>query len=162
MSGLSQPLDGGNLTLMFGPLTPNQTAIVRIRQAVFQQEQGIAPELDWDGLDATAIHAIAHWQGDPIGTARIRYLQAQAKIERLAVLPAYRGQGIGRQMLLGVLDYLANQGLSTAFVHAQVASQEFYQKLGFTSQGPEFVEAGILHRKMTIQLSESAPAIQMS
>jgi len=162
MSAASQPPNLGNLTLVFGPWTTNPTAIVRVREAVFQQEQGIAPELDWDGLDATAIHAIAYWQGDPIGTARIRYLQAQAKIERLAVLPTYRGQGVGRQMLLGVLDYLANQGFSTAFLYAQTSTQGFYQKLGFTPQGPEFSEAGIPHRKMMIQLSESAPGSRTS
>lgn len=155
MNGSSQHPDLGSLTLVFGSLAANQTAIVRVREAVFQQEQGIAPELDWDGLDATAIHAIAYWQGDPISTARIRYLQAQAKIERVAVLPAYRGQGVGRQMFLGVLDYLANQWFSTAFLYAQTSTQGFYQKLGFTPQGPEFSEAGIPHRKMMIQLSES-------
>jgi len=162
MSDPAQPLDLGSLTLALGSYGTDQPAIVRVREAVFQQEQGIAPELDWDGLDATAVHAIAYWQGNPIGTARIRSLQAQAKIERVAVLPAYRGQGIGRRMLLDILGYLADQGCSAAFVHAQVPTQGFYQKLGFTPQGPEFSEAGIPHRKMRIHLRGSAPALRTS
>lgn len=141
------------LTLAFGDFAAYQTAITSIRQRVFQQEQGIAPELDWDGLDPTAVHVIACWQGQPIGTARIRSLQAQAKIERMAVLADYRGRGIGRQMLQGILDYLTDQGFSTALLHAQVSTQGFYQKLGFTPQGPEFSEAGICHQKMILQLS---------
>ncbi len=124
-----------------------------IRQKVFQLEQGIDPALDWDGQDATAQHLIAYLEGKPAGTARIRSLENQtAKVERLAVLPQNRGQGIGRQIMAAVLDYLTQQSFSEVILHAQIPTEDFYRKLGFESQGKIFFEAGIPHIKMSRNL----------
>lgn len=71
-----------------------------IRRSVFQGEQGVDPELDFDGLDEKAEQIIAYLEEQAVGTARIRYLDDKtAKIERLAVLPLARGQGIGQQIM---------------------------------------------------------------
>lgn len=43
---------------------------------------------------------IAYLDNQPLGTARIRYVDNQtAKIERLAVLSVARGQGIGKKFM---------------------------------------------------------------
>ena len=77
-------------------LTPIQT----IRRSVFQEEQGVAPEIEFDGQDETAEHLLAYLDNQPVGTARIRSLNKQtAKIERLAVLPPARGKGIGKKLM---------------------------------------------------------------
>ena len=42
-----------------------------IREAVFIQEQAIAPEDEWDQEDAVALHFVAYAQQQPIATARL-------------------------------------------------------------------------------------------
>lgn len=123
-----------------------QADIQNIRRIVFQTEQAVDPAIDFDGLDDIAQHIVVYADKQPIGTARIRYLNDQlAKIERVAVLPAYRGRGIGTQIMKAAIDFLDKQNVAESKVHAQSQAVSFYQKLGFYPEGDTFYEAGIPH-----------------
>ncbi len=128
---------------------PDFAHAVAIRQQVFQQEQGVDAALDCDGRDRTAQHLLAWVGATPIGTARIRPLDPHTvKLERLAVIPAYRGRGMASQMMRWALQHLDRAGVQTVLLHAQMYVQDLYLKLGFESIGTPFEEAGIPHRKM--------------
>lgn len=132
----------------------NLTAIQQIRTQVFREEQGISSELEFDGLDANAIHLLAFLNGRTVGTARIRELDPNtAKIERLAVLPCARGQGIGSKLTAAALEVIKKHNKTTAIVHAQAYIAPLYQKLGFELVGEPFEEAGIAHIKAIAHLS---------
>ena len=127
-------------------------AIKHIRTQVFQKEQGVSPELEFDGLDADAIQFLAYLNGKAVATARIREIDADTvKIERLAVLPEYRKQGIGKQLMESALS-VSRLDKSKAIVHAQEYIASLYQQLGFEVVGERFSEAGIDHVKMVKQL----------
>ena len=126
-----------------------------VRQAVFQQEQGVAPELEFDGQDEAAQHLLAFWDHRPVGTTRIRLLGKQsAKIERVAVLSEARGLGIGKQLMEKAFAFLQQQQVREAQVHAQLHVQDFYEKLGFVAEGAVFLEAEIPHVKMKKRLGD--------
>ena len=128
-------------------------AIATIRTQVFQKEQGVSAELEFDGLDADAIQLLAYLNGKAVATARIREMDANTvKIERLAVLPEYRKQGIGKQLMESALSVISNLDKSKAVVHAQEYVASLYQQLGFEVVGERFSEAGIDHVKMVKQL----------
>ena len=128
-------------------------AIATIRTQVFQKEQGVSAELEFDGLDADAIQLLAYLNGKAVATARIREMDANTvKIERLAVLPEYRKQGIGKQLMESALSVISNLDKSKAVVHAQEYVASLYQQLGFEVVGERFSEAGIAHVKMVKQL----------
>ncbi len=127
----------------FGP------AVQAIRVAVFQQEQGIAAALEFDGCDTTAQHLLANWRGITVGTTRIRRLHGTtAKLERVAVLPGYRSRGIGRAMMQFAIDDLTTEGIGQIQLHAQLAVVPFYQSLGFIAASTIFESAGIPHIAM--------------
>lgn len=131
----------------------SMVAINQIRTKVFQEEQGVSGELEFDGLDASATHFLAYIDDKAVGTARIRKIDADtAKIERLAVLPNYRKQGIGKQLMLTALSTISRGGKSLAIVHAQAYIAQLYEQLGFEIVGEQFNEAGIPHVKMIKQL----------
>jgi predicted GNAT family N-acyltransferase len=116
---------------------------------VFQEEQGVSAELEFDGLDASATHFLAYINGQAVGTARIREIDADTfKIERLAVLPDYRKQGIGKLLMKSALSVIAQRGKFLVIVHAQIYIAPLYQQLGFAIVGEKFKEAGIPHVKM--------------
>lgn len=117
-----------------------------VRSAVFLQEQGIDPAEEWDAEDATALHAVA-WRGRlAVGTARLLVQAPQvARIGRMAVLAGERGRGIGRALLLRLLSAAWVRGDRSVLLHAQLSAQRFYERAGFTPEGPVFVEAGIDH-----------------
>lgn len=127
----------------------SMVAINQIRTKVFQEEQGVSAELEFDGLDPSATHFLAYVNGQAVGTARIRELDADTvKIERLAVLPDYRKQGIGKLLMISALSAIAQRGKFLVIVHAQAYIAPLYQQLGFAIVGEQFNEAGIPHVKM--------------
>ncbi|OKH25653.1 GNAT family N-acetyltransferase [Hydrococcus rivularis NIES-593] len=133
------------------------TRIHAIRRSVFQEEQGVAPEIEFDGRDETAIHFLAYLDSQPIGTIRIRFLDRKtAKIERLALLPSARGKGIGKKLMKAATEIVEkNKDYEEIIIHAQEYIKELHKQLGFEPVGEPFYEAGILHIKMIKRLVRS-------
>jgi predicted GNAT family N-acyltransferase len=132
------------------PFAEAQVDIAQVRQTVFQQEQGVDPTLDWDGQDPTCHHLIAYIAEKPVGVARLRPLaDAKAKLERVAVLKPWRGQGIGTALVQDAIAFGQTLNLNLLLLHAQLPSVPFYVLLGFSPSGEPFVEANIPHQKMT-------------
>ncbi|MDM9380590.1 GNAT family N-acetyltransferase [Chlorogloeopsis sp. ULAP01] len=120
-----------------------------IRRIVFQEGQGVDSDLDFDGDDEISEQLIAYLNDEVVGTARIRYLNAQtAKIERLAVLPIARGQGFGKKIMEKALLVIASKNIPEVVIHAQEYVKGLHQQLGFQEEGEVFEEAGIRHVKM--------------
>ena len=144
----------GDLIIKTAELPQELPAIEAIRRVVFQEEQGVTAALDFDGQDETADQLLAYINAQPVGTARIRYLDKQtAKIERLAVLSTARGQGIGKKIMEKAIEVAAERNSQEVFIHAQEYIKGLHQQLGFQQEGERFEEAGIPHVKMRKQLS---------
>lgn len=129
--------------------------IMAIRRAVFVEEQGVPAEIEWDGRDADCEHALALVNREPVGTGR---LMPTGKVGRLAVLATSRRHGIGSRLLRHLVDLARSRGLREAYLHAQVYAIPFYLAHGFVAEGPEFLEAGITHRRMRLALAEDTDA----
>jgi predicted GNAT family N-acyltransferase len=124
----------------------DREALRAIRLRVFVAEQGVPAELEWDGLDAQAVHLLAEdLDGRPIATAR---LLASGQIGRMAVLRPWRGQGVGGHLLAEALAIAQARHLPRPWLNAQLSALDFYRRRGFTPQGEGFVEAGIPHVRM--------------
>ena len=133
-----------------------------IRRTVFVEEQNVSAEEEYDEYEATSTHFLAYADGVPCGTARWRRTANGIKLERFAVLSAYRGMGVGKALVRAVLDDVFRQPLrETAdhteqiYMHAQLTAMPLYAGFGFVSVGPMFEEAGILHYKMVLPDSAS-------
>lgn len=130
------------------------SAIKAIRIQVFQEEQKVSEELEFDGLDECSIQLLAYLDSKPVGTARIRDVGEQtAKIERLAVLSEARGNGVGKKLMKTALEIVASGDYKTVVVNAQVYVKKLYQQLGFEQIGDIFEEANIPHVKMIKKIS---------
>lgn len=116
-----------------------------VRTAVFIAEQGVPEVLEWDENDATSLHAVALIDGEVAGCAR---LLPDGHIGRMAVLPGFRGQGVGSELLVHLIDAARARNLKLLQLHAQSHAAGFYRKAGFVPEGPEFEEAGMPHIRM--------------
>jgi predicted GNAT family N-acyltransferase len=135
--------------------TDESKTIRSIRETVFQDEQGISSELEWDGLDEQCLHLIAKLGSESVGVGRLRELTVERlKLERLAVLANYRQQGVGSEMVHTAIAYSKEQGYQQMMIHAQASIAEFYEHLGFAKIGKPFTEAGIEHIKMERSLTK--------
>lgn len=120
-----------------------------IRKLVFISEQNIPEQDEWDDQDAISQHFVVYNQNQPIATAR---LLANNSVGRVAVLKAYRGQGIGRLIMLEIIAYAQAQKRPSLQLSSQVHAISFYEKLGFSIQGDEYDECGIPHIEMVMPI----------
>ena len=124
-----------------------------IRHDVFCIEQQIPESLEWDEFDATCHHFLLQIDDNAAATARSRPYGANVwKVERVAVLKRFRGQGLGALLMRHVLQHAKRHGAAEVVINAQLAVEKFYTTLGFVTEGPQFVEADIPHVRMRLRL----------
>lgn len=154
------------MTYLFNPSKPLKTLEIfikpwgqarqdafPIRKKVFIQEQGVPEEMEIDELDSLAWHALAYQGDQAIGTGRLVLLETgQGQIGRMAVLSAFRKQGVGTHILRSLINLAQEQKIQNVVLHSQITAIPFYEKLGFIAQGPTYDEAGIAHRNMMFTL----------
>lgn len=128
-----------------------QSPLAGVRRAVFVVEQGVPEELEWDEHDAAAAHVLASAAGgSPVGAGR---LTEDGRIGRMAVLAQWRGRGVGSAMLRLLIGIARERNAPSVKLHAQTHAMPFYARHGFRAVGEEFLEAGIPHREMVLQLA---------
>jgi predicted GNAT family N-acyltransferase len=125
----------------------HQDAITLIRYTVFSLEQGVDPAIDFDGLDAEALHVVCSDNGTPVGTGR---MLDDGHIGRVAVLNEYRSRGAGTGIMTELINTAREKKFIRVYLYAQVNAVPFYDKHGFTVCGRNFMEAGIMHTQMQI------------
>jgi predicted GNAT family N-acyltransferase len=129
----------------------DRTALQCVRRSVFIEEQGIPESEEWDDVDRAARHVLAVTENrDAVGTGR---LEPTGKIGRVAVLPQYRGTGVGSLIMGHLVNHATELGFTRVYLHAQAAAAGFYERLGFRAEGPEFDEVGIPHVRMTLGIA---------
>ncbi len=128
-------------------------AVRLIRQQVFVDEQQVPAELEWDAADASATHFLMFMEQQPIGTAR---LLSDGRIGRVAILAAGRGQGLGRRLMLAVMQHAQEAGMTRLTLSAQTHATNFYQRLGFVVCSDVYLDAGIPHQDMCWDLYSTA------
>ena len=135
--------------------------VVDIRTEVFIREQSCPPEVEWDGHDDTSRHLLGWLDATAVAATRWRVVphdeRLVAKLERLAVLPPFRGRGFGRTMVVAGIEDARAAGFGDCLIHAQARLEEYYAGMGFVRFGETFEEAGIPHVRM-IRLSEAMSA----
>jgi predicted GNAT family N-acyltransferase len=126
-----------------------------VRRAVFVDEQDVPPELEVDDFDelGAATHFVAYDGSEAVGAARLRPSdEGRAKVERVAVLKARRGEGIGGRLMDALEAEARERGFESLVLHAQTPVEGFYAERGYQSVGEEFEEAGIPHIEMSREL----------
>lgn len=137
----------------FDQLTVDELfCIYKLRTAVFVVEQNCAYQ-EVDDADKTAWHL---WLEDEGGIAAyLRLLPGEAPYELSIgrVVTVRRGQGLGRRILTEGIAFAEKEGARAVTLAAQTYARGFYEKAGFRAVSDEFLEDGIPHIRMRLELS---------
>ncbi len=76
----------------------------------------------------------------------------QASIGRVVVSPQHRGKSYGQEIMTASIDYCKSQGYPSIKISAQCYLDKFYTDLGFIATGEEYLEDGIPHQAMVMEL----------
>jgi predicted GNAT family N-acyltransferase len=125
-----------------------------IRKIVFLIEQNVPQKEEWDGRDdnSNTLHYLLTLNSIPTGTARVLLDNNTAKIGRVAILKEQRGKGFATQLMRQIIKDLKASGIQTITLDSQIYICNLYEKLGFIKTGDIFMDAGIEHQKMILQL----------
>jgi len=126
--------------------------MLSLRMSVFCVEQN-CPYQDADGRDQAAWHVLAFASGSLVGTTRIlmpsvAYPDA-CSIGRVANDSAYRGRGIGQELVRHAVDQCERMFPTFPIrIGAQKYLTKFYAQFGFVEFDQPYLEDGIVHVKM--------------
>lgn len=126
----------------------------QIREKVFVEEQRVPASEEYDEYEQSSQHFLAFFNDVPCGTARWRYTSKGVKLERFAVLPAYRSQKVGSALVQHLLEDVRKQQQAAGksiYLHAQLTAMPLYQKFGFNAIGDQFIECDIAHYTMILE-----------
>lgn len=134
-------------------VTTDIAACRALRRTVFIEEQGVSEADEVDDLDGQAIHVLATQNGSPVGSARLLVSGDTGKVGRVCVLKAARGTGLGAALMQeAVAQFRTVPGVERVKLGAQLHALAFYARLGFRPYGDVFMDAGIPHRDMVLDL----------
>ncbi|HLR69894.1 MAG TPA: GNAT family N-acetyltransferase [Pseudogracilibacillus sp.] len=123
-----------------------------IRKQVFVDEQQVPMDLEIDEFEQDAMHFLYVEDNIPVGASRLRFVEHAGKLERICVLPAYRGKGYSKELIQTMEDEIVQREMDKAVLHAQIQVTPLYESVGYEIVSDEFMDAGIPHVEMTKKL----------
>ena len=125
-----------------------------LRIEVFVKEQKVPIELELDDKDHSdnTVHIGYFHEDNLIGVARLIDMDKDViHIGRVVIDKEYRGQGIGRELIIGC-ENIAQQILKRKTIielSAQIQAENFYKSLGYNRVNDKiYLDAGIEHVNM--------------
>lgn len=126
--------------------------LTQLREQVFIFEWQLPRNSEFDNLDETAIHALITDENDyPIATGR---LTQDGEIGHIAVRKHYRQLVVYGLLFDALLQEAKRHSINKVFVRCDLEAVDYHKKIGFSPQGPAFMEAGIPRQKMACQTHE--------
>lgn len=127
--------------------------ILRSRSEIFMLEQRIVCQ-DMDGIDRISRHCFLEDDDRVVAYLRAYYHDADASSVRIGrVLTLTHGIGSGRILMQQSLADLKKQmKCKKLCINAQKHAIGFYEKFGFRVASEEFLEEGVVHVAMEMEL----------
>ena len=130
-----------------------------LRIEVFVKEQKVPIELELDDKDYSdnTVHIGYFHDDNLIGVARLIDMDKDViHIGRVVIDKEYRGQGIGRELIIGC-ENIAQQILKRKIIielSAQIQAENFYKSLGYNRVNDIiYLDAGIEHVDMMKEIN---------
>ena len=127
--------------------------ILRVRSEIFIVEQKMNCQ-DLDGLDFCSEHFYLLEGGKIFAYLRAFFIDEEKSIIKIGrVLSVNHGIGLGRRLMLDTIKELKkDKKIKKIVLNSQKHAVGFYEKLGFKTVSDEFLEEGVVHLKMEMDL----------
>ena len=127
--------------------------ILKSRAEVFLLEQNIVCQ-DMDDIDYESYHFFMKENDRIIAYLRAYYTDEENKIMKIGrVLTLSHGNGTGKILMDNTINEIKHRfDCKKITVNAQQQAEGFYKKCGFKTMSDEFLEEGIPHVKMELEI----------
>jgi radical SAM protein (TIGR04043 family)/putative N-acetyltransferase (TIGR04045 family) len=130
---------------------------LRIRKAVFVQEQKLFEDTDEDKNDKKSVHLVAKHEGHVIGTVRVHPARSGNGDwigGRLAVKKGFRASGAGELLVREAVAVVKKQACNHFTAHIQEKNIAFFEQLGWKGIGLVIEHFGKPHQLMEANLED--------
>lgn len=136
----------------FGELSGSEVyEILKSRAEVFMLEQEIRC-LDMDDVDYRSHHLFLR-DGDRVAAYMRAIPKGSGEVTIGRVLTLRHGEGLGRVLMEQSIAFIKDTLKATKIsLHSQSHAKGFYQKFGFLVVSAEFLEEGVPHVTMELEL----------
>ena len=124
----------------------------RIRHEIFVKEQKLFVDSDRDEYDTHAIHIIALFHDEVVGTVRVYEKEKDVWFgSRLAVLEPYRGR-VGKVLIEKAVETVRGKQAKQFKAYVQIANVPFFKRCRWRSIGEVVDYQGVPHQLMEAPL----------
>ncbi len=128
--------------------------LLRLRAEVFVVEQD-CPYQDLDGKDYNSVHLFyENDKGEVMACVRA-FEMNEGTVQLGRVVTRYHGMGLGGKLLAAGVEMIKDRfGTKQIYIEAQAYAIGYYAREGFKVSSDEFLEDGIPHVRMLLDLSD--------
>jgi putative N-acetyltransferase (TIGR04045 family) len=124
----------------------------RIRHEIFVKEQKLFVDSDRDEYDGRAIHIIALFHNEVVGTVRVYEKEKDVWFgSRLAVRETYRGR-VGKVLIEKAVETVRGKQAKQFKAYVQIANVLFFKRCRWRSIGEVIDYQGVPHQLMEAPL----------
>lgn len=119
-------------------LVSDAEAVARLEAAAFARPWTLKDFLYEMRENPVARYLVAERDGQLLGFAGVHIILDEGHITNIAVAEEARGQGIGRELALGLMQYAANLGVVYLTLEVRAGNEKaigLYRSLGFVKVG---------------------------
>lgn len=143
--------------LVFKKITPGDAAyrdVFELREEILRKPIGLSLH-DEDLSNEVNDHILTATSNGEVAGCLILTPRGNTTLQlrQMAVAANQQGNNVGRQLVNYAEQFAKDNGYSHIILHARIAAQGFYDKLGYTPRGDVFTEVGIPHIEMQKQLA---------
>ena len=139
----------------FGELSTTELyEIVRARTEIFLMEQKIICR-DFDGIDYESLHCFIEDEGKVVAYLRAFRKGNSSDVAVIGrVLSLTHNVGLGKRLMTESIPEIQKHfNCKKISLHSQIHAKGFYEKLSFCVTSDEFLEEGIVHVEMELDLT---------
>lgn len=127
--------------------------ILKSRSEIFLMEQNIRCQ-DMDDVDYDSIHCFFMDENRVVAYLRVYYQNDDKDIVRIGrVLTLKHGSGMGKELMLKSINIVKEKMKCKKIrINAQKYAEGFYEKVGFKTVSGEFLEEGVVHVAMELEI----------
>jgi len=133
--------------------TKEYQQMVKLRDDILRKPLGLSFSPEELENEKSNLMIGAFEDGNILGCAMLVEESSRVvKLRQMAVLNALQGKGIGRALMQFAENLARDHGYRVLTMHARKNAVGFYEKMGYTVKGDEFMEVSIPHYEMEKQL----------
>ena len=133
---------------------PRMADVSELRHLVLFQPFGIPRSDTWNDDIPGIHHLVVMVDGEIVGYACLIVDGDLGQVRQVCVQPRLQGSGVGRALMIEVVDQARRLGMSLAWLNARTSASDFYRRLGWTVTSGEFPfgRTGVPHVRMEYPL----------